>query len=181
VIGVTAVYSRFFPDVKPASVALSLLLVVLAAASKYGLGPSVAASIAGMFCFNYFFLKPVGTLWINEAQDWVALFTFLITAVTASQLSSAARARARDSERRREEMLRLYQLSRAIIGTPDSDSAIASIAGQVTDVFGFGYCAVFVPGEVSEWRRLAISTRLSFEPAPAAARERLHLRGSHAQ
>ena len=165
VIAVTLVYSHFFPDVKPATVALSLLLVVLAAASKYGLGPSIAASVAGMFCFNYFFLPPVGTLTIHEPQDWVALFTFLITAVTASQLSSAARARARDAERRREELLKLYQLSRAIIGIPDSETAITSVAGQVAQVFGFGYCAVFVPGEAQEFRRLSIAAELSFEPA----------------
>ncbi|HEV8487702.1 MAG TPA: ATP-binding protein [Blastocatellia bacterium] len=165
VIGVTLLYSRFLTDVKPTTVALSLLLVVLAAASKYGLGPSIAASVAGMFCFNYFFLAPVGTLTIHEPQDWIALFTFLITAVTASQLSSAARARARDAERRREEMLKLYQLSRAIIATPDSETAIASVAGQVAEVFGFGYCAVYVPSDAGKWRRLAIATELSFEPA----------------
>ena len=165
VIGVTLVYSRFFTDVKPTTVALSLLLVVLAAASKYGLGPSIAASVAGMFCFNYFFLPPVGTLTIDKPQDWVALFSFLITAVTASQLSSAARARAREAETRREEMLKLYQLSRAIIATPDSETAMASVARQVSEVFGFDYCAVYVPGEASQSRRLAIATELTFVPA----------------
>jgi two-component system sensor histidine kinase KdpD len=165
VIGVTLVYGRFLTDVKPTTVALSLLLVVLAAASKYGLGPSIAASVAGMFCFNYFFLAPVGTLTIHEPQDWVALFTFLITAVTASQLSAAARARAGEAERRREQMLKLYHLSRSIIGTPDSETAIASVAGQVADVFGFEYCAVYIPDGEGKWRRLAIATDLAFEPA----------------
>jgi two-component system sensor histidine kinase KdpD len=125
---------------------LSYLVVVLLTASARGLGPSIFASVAGVICFNYYFLPPVGSFTIADPQNWVALTAFLITAVIASKLSSAARSRARDAERRREEVWKLYQLSRAVIIIPDAESAISSIAWQVLDVFGASFCAVLVPG-----------------------------------
>lgn len=162
---VIILYKLIVVNVNATTVALSLLLVVLAAASVYGLGPGILGSVAGMFCFNFFFLPPTATLTIHDPQNWVALFAFLVTAVIASQLSSAAQARARDAERRREEVWKLYELSRDIIATPDSETAVSSIARQVLDVFGFDYCGVFVPDEAGRWQRAALSTGLPFTPA----------------
>lgn len=161
---VAALYKVILVGVNATTVALSFLLVVLAAASSYGLGPAILASVVGMLCFNFFFLPPFGTFTIHDPQNWVALLAFLVTAVTASQLSSAARARARDAENRREEVWKLYELSRAIIATPDSETAVSSIARQVVEVFGFDYCAVFVPDEAGRWQRLALASDVSFTP-----------------
>ena len=167
---VTALYTMAINHVNSTTVALSLLLVVLASSSAYGLGPGIAASVLGMLCFNFFFLEPVGTFTIRDPQNWVALSVFLVTAATASQLSSRARARERDAERRREEVTKLYQLSRAIIATPESDTAAASIARQVIDVFGAGYCAVFLPDD-GGFARAAYAADLEFTPSMAEVRE----------
>ncbi|MCI0486452.1 MAG: DUF4118 domain-containing protein [Blastocatellia bacterium] len=152
---VTAVYKLLITGVNATTVALSFLLVVLAAAVSQGLASGIVASIAGMLCFNFFFLPPFGTWTIDDPQNWVALFVFLATAVITSQLSSAARSRARDAERRREEVWKLYELSRAINITPDSETAISSIARQVVEVFGIKHCEILVPGENKDWQRLA--------------------------
>jgi K+-sensing histidine kinase KdpD len=47
-----------------------------------------------MLCFNFFFLPPVYTLTIADPQNWIALVAFLVTAVTAGQLSELAKRRA---------------------------------------------------------------------------------------
>jgi two-component system sensor histidine kinase KdpD len=156
-LAVAGFYKFILTSVNATTVALSLLLVVLFAASTQGLGPSILASALGMLCFNFFFLPPVGTLTVHDPQNWVALLVFLITAVIASQLSSRARARARDAERRREEVWKLYELSRTIIATPDSETAVSSIARQVVDLFGFDYCAVFLPSDEGEWQQVAVA------------------------
>src|SRR5262249_8582494 len=145
VLAVTWTLRKIVPDVNHTTVALSYLLVVLFAASARGLGPAIIASVGGVICFNYFFLPPAGSFTIADPQNWVALSAFLITAVIASQLSSAARSRASDAERRREEVWKLYQLSQAVIIIPDAESAISSIAWQVLDVFGASFCSVLVP------------------------------------
>jgi two-component system sensor histidine kinase KdpD len=164
---VTLLYRLIITGVNDTTIALTYLLVVLAVASKYRLGPSITASLAGMICFNFFFLPPVGTFTVHDPQNWVALLAFLITAVTASQLSSAASERTREADKRREEVTELYRLSRAIIATPDSETALSSIARQVIEVFAFQYCAVFIPASGGNSRRLAAAGALTFTPSEA--------------
>jgi two-component system sensor histidine kinase KdpD len=155
VAGVTAVYKLAIQGVNSTTVALSLLLIVLAIASTYGLGPAILASILGMLCFNFFFLPPVGTFVVHDPQNWVALVAFLITAVIASELSSAARQRASEAEKRREEVWKLYELSRAIMIIPDPDAAVSEISRQVLDNFGIKHCEVFSPQDDDGWVRVA--------------------------
>src|SRR5215475_8030575 len=70
------------------------LLVVLVVAANWGLLESIVTSIAAMLCLNFFFLPPILTLTIADPQNWVALFVFLATAITASRLSTRVRQRA---------------------------------------------------------------------------------------
>src|SRR5579885_3052906 len=158
---VVVLYALLITGVNATTVALSFLLIVLLVASIHGLGPAIVASVVGMLCFNFFFLPPIGELTIHDPQNWVALFAFLVTAVVASQLSSMANARARDAEKRREEVWKLYQLSQAIIVTPDPETASSSVARQVVEIFGVPYCAVWVPKEEGGWKQLAMATELT--------------------
>src|SRR5688572_29495446 len=110
IIGVALVVALFrlmINEINHTIVALSFLLVVQITSTLYGLGPGIVASSVGMLCFNFFFFPPTGTFTIDDPENWVALITFLMTAVIASQLSSAARSRAYDAERRREEVWKL--------------------------------------------------------------------------
>jgi two-component system sensor histidine kinase KdpD len=91
------------------TVALTLLTVVLFIATGRGAGPAVAASLLGVLCFNFFFLPPLGTFAITAPDNWVALAAFLLTAVTAGQLSARARQRAEEAESGRREIERLYK------------------------------------------------------------------------
>jgi len=167
---VTALYKLVITGVNSTTVALSLLLVVLVAASAYGLGQAILASALGMFCFNFFFLPPFYTLTVHDPQNWVALSAFLVTAIIASQISAAARARAQEAERRREEVWKLYQLSRDIIVTPDWETTISSITRRVVEIFGLECCLVAAPGEAGRFVYLARATGhpegRSLEPAP---------------
>lgn len=95
--------------ISPTTVALALLMVVLFTATVWGSRPALIASVLGMLCFNYFFLPPVRTWTIAAPENWFAWCAFLVTAVTAGQLSSRARRRAEEAESRRIEIERLYK------------------------------------------------------------------------
>lgn len=99
----------FAVHANPTTVALTLLLLVLLVATTWGSKPGVLASILGGACFNFFFLPPYGTFIIAEPQNWIAFIAFLITAVTAGQLSARARRRAEEAETARREVERLYR------------------------------------------------------------------------
>ena len=107
-----------FRHVVPAnatSVALIFLLAILYVSAFWGLRVSIFMSLLATFTFNYYFLPPLGTLTIADPQNWVALTAFLITAITASRLSEQARQRARDANRRRQEIERLYAFAQQML------------------------------------------------------------------
>ena len=94
--------------VNAATVSLALLLNVLFIATRWGSVPALFASILAMLCFNFFFLPPLGTFQIAATDNWIAMLAFLVTAVTAGQLSASARRRAEEAETGRREIERLY-------------------------------------------------------------------------
>lgn len=104
----TGVLRVFGGHINPTTAALALLLIVLFIATAWGPKPAILASLLGVACFNFFFLPPIGTFHIADAENWIALFAFLITAITAGQLSSHARRRAAEADAARLEIERLY-------------------------------------------------------------------------
>jgi len=105
----TAALTAFGTHINPTTVALTFLLIILFVATAWGPKPAVLASLLGVACFNFFFLPPVGTFHIADPQNWIALFAFLATAITAGQLSSRAKQRADEATVARQEIERLYQ------------------------------------------------------------------------
>jgi K+-sensing histidine kinase KdpD len=106
---VTGVLKLLGQDINSTTVALALLLVVLFIATGWGSRPAVLASLLGVVCFNFFYLPPVGRFMIDDPGNWIALSAFLVTAVTAGQLSAHAKRRAEQANASRQEIERLYR------------------------------------------------------------------------
>jgi K+-sensing histidine kinase KdpD len=94
--------------VNATTVSLALLLNVLFIATRWSSMPAMLASLLAMLCFNFFFLPPFGTFTIAATDNWIALFAFIVTAVTAGQLSARAKKRAEEAEHGKREIGRLY-------------------------------------------------------------------------
>jgi two-component system sensor histidine kinase KdpD len=86
------------------TIALVLLLGVLAISAVWGLSEAVFMSVTATVALDYFFLPPIGTLTITDPHNWVALVTFLVTAIAVSELSARARREARSAVERRREL-----------------------------------------------------------------------------
>jgi two-component system sensor histidine kinase KdpD len=125
--GIVAVY-RLWLHVNPTTVALTLLLLVLFLAAKWGLRYGVATSLVATLCYNFFFLPPIGTLVINDPQNWLALFAFLATSVVGSRLAERAREEAEEARTRQRELEVLYGLSRELLQTENVASLLNAIA-----------------------------------------------------
>lgn len=105
----TAVLSGFGGHINPTTVALAFLLLVLFVAAAWGSKPAVLAALVGSICFNFFFLPPFGTLHIADPENGIAFFAFLVTAITAGQLSARAKRRAKEADAARREIELLYR------------------------------------------------------------------------
>jgi two-component system sensor histidine kinase KdpD len=150
-IALTTAVLRLLSDVNPTTVALTLLLVVLGTATIGRLRVAIVTSVAAMLVLNFFFLPPVGTLTIADPQNWVALFAFLVVAVIASNLSAAAQDRAREAIARRNEVTRLFDLTRDVLLTTETTGAMEALARHVARRFELSSVAICLPGE-SGWR-----------------------------
>jgi two-component system sensor histidine kinase KdpD len=118
-----------------ATAAFSFLLLILGLATRLGLKESILASLAGMLAYNFFFLPPIGTFTIADPQNWVALFVFLVTAITASQLSSSARRKAEEAVFREQEVQRMYNFSRALMLRDDDRTLPDEITQKISELF----------------------------------------------
>ena len=102
-------------------------------------------SVVAVFVLNFFFLPPLWTFTIADPEDWAGLFAFLAVAVIASKLSAAAKDRTRDAVARRQEVSRLFDLSRDILLTTESDGALPVLARHVARRFELETVAICVP------------------------------------
>jgi two-component system sensor histidine kinase KdpD len=142
---VSVAYARWLNVTNATTAAMTLLLIVLLVAATSRLWVAVVTSVAAMLCENFFFLPPVGTLTIADPQNWVALFVFLAVSVVASNLSAASRDRAREAVARRDELSRLFDLSRDILLTTEGHDALSVMARAVARRFDLDYVAICRP------------------------------------
>jgi two-component system sensor histidine kinase KdpD len=118
------------------TVGFAYLLLVLLIASTWGLAESTLASLAATLAFNFFFLPPIGKFTIADPQNWVALFSFLATALIASRLSARVKKQALDAVDRHRDIERLYTFSRAILLIDPVEPVARQLARKLADVFG---------------------------------------------
>jgi two-component system sensor histidine kinase KdpD len=133
--------------VNPTTVGFVFLLAILSASAFWGLGVSAVMAVAATLCFDYYFLPPVGTFNINDPQDWVALFSFSVTAGIGSYLSAWARREARESNRRRQEVERLYDFSEHLLKTGNPKELLSAIPQFIVDSLHIGAVALFLSDE----------------------------------
>ena len=175
----------------PADVALTYLLVVLAASTVGGLWSGAAVAAVAMLAFNFFFLPPIGTLTIAAPPNWFALFAFMITAIVSSQLVARARARSAQAEARERQTRALLQLSERLIGhvaSPgDIPGATAALAQDCAVTLGAERALVCpwtpdgpaLPAEAPDWSELPAAERALGRVMPRAPL-RLDCGGGHA-
>lgn len=126
-------------------VALTYLLIVLGVATVSTLRLAVLVAFATTICFNYFFLPPVGMLTIADPQNWVALFVFVAVSVVASNLSSAARREATEARQRRDELARLFDLTRDILLVSGGTDALEQVSQFIARRFRLDQVLICVP------------------------------------
>jgi two-component system, OmpR family, sensor histidine kinase KdpD len=129
--------------VNAVTAALTLLLAILFISTLWGLAEATVASIAAVLGFNYFFLEPVGTFRIQDSQNIVAFVAFLITAVTASQLSAYARRRTVEAEAGRLEMERLHALVQTMMLRGSARNTASEFVQDVMQAFGCSAAAFY--------------------------------------
>jgi len=151
VAGIAFLY-RHVLLVNQTTVALTLLLAILAVSAVWGMAVSVFMSVAAMLIFNYEFLPPVRTFTIADPQNWVALGAFLVTSIMGSQLSARIRRQADEAHSRRREIERLYKFSQKLLGEGNVIQLMNAIPNYIVESFEAGAAELFLPQKEKFYR-----------------------------
>jgi len=144
-IALITVFYRHTLHVNQTTVALTFLLAILAVSAVWGMIVSVFMSVVSVLAINYFFLPPVGTFTIADPQNWVALFSFLVTCIMGSQLSARIRREADTAHARRYEIERLYTFSQKLLAEGNVIQLMNAIPNYIVESFEGGAAELFLP------------------------------------
>ena len=86
-LGAAALIQPMFGGIE--NVDLVFLTAVVGVAARFGLWPSLLASVAASLCYNFFFLPPVYTFTITDPTNVAAFFFFMLIALAGLQRRGA--------------------------------------------------------------------------------------------
>ena len=112
------------------NVDLVFLTAVVTVAVRYGLWPSILASVASSLCYNFFFMPPIYTFTITDPVNVVAFFFFMLIAILVSNVAARVRTRADSAIGRIRTTEQLYAFSRKLAGTATLDDVLWASAYQ---------------------------------------------------
>ena len=112
------------------NVDLVFLTAVVGVAVRYGLWPSLVASVAASLCYNFFFLPPIYTFTIADPTNVAAFFFFIVMAVIVSNVAARVRTQAVAAMARARTTESLYAFSRKLAGTGTLDDVLWATAYQ---------------------------------------------------
>ena len=147
-LSITAIIAllHLYPRIPNASILY--LLIVLGLASTRGRYAAIAASIVGFLAFDFFLIPPLYVFTIARAEEWIALFAFLVTALLTGQMASTLRLQAQEAHRRERETSILYELVRTTNNDERLEQQLNTIANAIVTVFsswGIRECDLLLP------------------------------------
>ena len=112
------------------NVDLVFLTAIVGVAVRYGLGPSLFASLVASLFYNFFFLPPTFTFTITEPTNVAAFVFFILMACIVSNVATRVRTQAMAAMGRARTTESLYTFSRKLAGVGTLDDVLWATAYQ---------------------------------------------------
>jgi two-component system sensor histidine kinase KdpD len=118
---------------------LSIVLVAL----HWGFWQATVLSAVAVVLQCYFFIPPIYSFYIADAQNYVALAVFEFSALLVSRLSAREQRNARDVDAQRRSTAMLYELSRRSLGLDLRRAPGSQLLHLVKEIFSVDSIAIF--------------------------------------
>jgi two-component system sensor histidine kinase KdpD len=129
-----------------ANLVMIYLLAVVVVATRYGVLPSVATSVAAVMLFDVLFIPPYYRLTVHDTQYLITFTVMLGVGLLASTLTARVRYQAYVARRNERRTEALYRLSRRLIALSDRRQLIDEAERTVSEVFDV-HAVIFLPDE----------------------------------
>jgi two-component system, OmpR family, sensor histidine kinase KdpD len=110
---------------------LVFITAIVAVAVRYGLLPSLFASVIASLAYNFFFLPPIYTFTITDPNNVAAFFFFIVVAMLVSNVAARVRTQALAAVGRARTTELLYAFSRKLAGVGTLDDVLWATAHQI--------------------------------------------------
>jgi two-component system, OmpR family, sensor histidine kinase KdpD len=119
-----------WPWIGVENIGLVFLIAIVGIAVRFGLWPSLFASVVSALCYNFFFTEPYYAFTISDPKDVVAVVVFTIVAIVVSNVAARARNQAVAAMARARTTDLLYAFSRKLAGVGTLDDVLWATAYQ---------------------------------------------------
>ena len=116
------------------NVDLIFLTAIVGIAVRYGLWPSLVATVAASLSYNLFFLPPVYTFTIADPTNIAAFVLFTVVAVVVSNLGARGWSQTVGAQERVRSVESLYAFSRKLAGAGTLDDVLWATAYQIASM-----------------------------------------------
>ena len=113
------------------NVVLVFMTGIVTIAARFGLWPSILASVVASLCYNFFFLPPIYTFTIADPNNALAFFFFIVMAIIVSNVAARVREQAVTAMARARTTEALYAFSRKLAGVATLDDVLWATAYQI--------------------------------------------------
>jgi two-component system sensor histidine kinase KdpD len=127
----TAVGMLLWPLIGTGPIDLIYLTAVVGIAVRFGLWPSLFASVISSLSYNFFFTEPYYTFMVDDPLDDIAVVFFTAVAIVISNLAARARVQAVSAMGRARTTESLYSFSRKLAGVGTLDDVLWATAYQI--------------------------------------------------
>ena len=140
---VTGICLAIEPLVGYRAIALVYLLLVVAVSFKLRRGPVLLVAAASAVLWNFLFIPPVFTFFIDTFHDVMMFAMLFIVALAMGHFTSRLRASEAAERGRERRTAALYDLAHQAALAPDLDSGLRAAVRLIDSIFG-GKCALFL-------------------------------------
>jgi two-component system sensor histidine kinase KdpD len=127
--GLVAAVAEYFIPLQ--SLSIIFVLPVLVSALRFGLYPSVVASLLSFTVYRYFFTEPRFALAITTTEDFFTLAFFFVVAMLTGRVAARSREQTQASRQSAQRTAKLYDFSRRIAAAASRDDVLWAVVHHV--------------------------------------------------
>jgi two-component system sensor histidine kinase KdpD len=144
-VGIGAAMLPVRAHLNGAAVALLLIFPILAGVIIGGVTGGTTSVLAGFLVYDYWFIKPYGTLAVDSSADWLVLAVYAVVMLFLSWVVSNLETARSEIQSRTTEARRLFELSELLVEERSVDDLLKSIVGAVETMFDVSGVSLLVP------------------------------------
>src|SRR5213593_1172499 len=133
------------PFFELANLVMVYLLGIVVVATRYGQGPSLAASVLSVAALDFLFVPPVFTFAVSDVRYVFTFVVMLVVGLVTSGLAARIRMQADTARLREQRTAALYAMSRELASTRGVDQLLTIAVRHISEVFR-SQVVVLLPG-----------------------------------